>query len=254
MLFGVTKDFPGLHHKEPFAGLFELANGGTLFLDEIGDLPLAVQPKLLRAIQEGEIRPLGAPHTIRVDVRVVAATNRNLEQARQNGTFRDDLYHRLNTMELYTPPLRERREDIPELLQHLLTKTCEKLKRPVVPFSDEAWQLLLAYDYPGNVREMENLIDRAVILTSSQDIQPDVLPIEANHAAPQDFIQQLADLTLAEAKWMLEKMYLEMQWHNAQGNLSQTARKAGIDRKNLRIKLRQHQLYDQPPSDADADG
>ena len=254
MLFGVTKDFPGLHHKEPFPGLFELADGGTLFLDEIGDLPFTVQPKLLRTIQEGEIRPLGAPHTIRVDVRIVAATNRNLEQAMQNGTFRDDLYHRLNTMELITPPLRERQEDIPELLQHVLTKTCEKLKRPAVHLSDEALQRLLEYDYPGNVRELENLIDRAVILTTGDEIQPDVLPIEATHAAPQEFIQRLPDLTLAEAKLLVEKMYLEVQLRNAEGNISRAARKAGIDRKNFRNKLKQHRLYDQPPDDADSDG
>lgn len=237
-------NFPGFHNKEPTTGLFELANGGTLFLDEIGDLPLAVQPKLLRAIQEGEICPLGASHVVHVDVRILAATNRNLEQAMQAGHFRPDLYHRVNTMTLKTIPLRQRQEDIPALVEHFLARTCARQKRSQLQASAEAMEILCAYDYPGNVRELENLIERAVLLTDGDSICPDVLPIYQGHNPAPTPAALLVDLTLAEAVDRLEKTYLELQLQLAQGNISQAARRAGIDRKSLRQKLKKHQMSD----------
>lgn len=241
-LFGVTKNYPGLQRKEPLTGLFELADGGTLFLDEIGDLPLAVQPKLLRALQEREIRPLGAQHPIRIDVRIIAATNRNLEQAMQSGHFRTDLYHRLNVITIGTPPLRERRDDIPELVQHFLAKMCEKLKRPLLHIADSALHILCAYDYPGNVRELENLLERAVILTSGKEILPDALSLDAKQPLSQDLMQKLSQIKLSEAHQLMEKMYLELQLQHTQGNISQAALHAGIDRKNFKQKLKKHNI------------
>jgi DNA-binding NtrC family response regulator len=243
MLFGVIKNHPGLHSKEPLQGLFELADGGTLFLDEIGALPLAVQPKLLRAIQEGEIRPLGAPHTVRADVRVIAATNRDLEQAMQAGQFRADLYHRLNVVTLEAVPLRQRKDDIPALIEHFLSRACEKQKRPKFQLSDEALEVLLAYDYPGNVRELENLIERAVILTAGDTIFPEVLPVRPRGVGGAlDLMPNLSDLTLAEALNRLEKTYLEQQLRHTRGNISQAASRAGIDRKNFREKLKKYNI------------
>ena len=239
-LFGVTSNYPGLHRQEALTGQFVLADGGTLFLDEIGDLPIGVQPKLLRALQERKVRPLGAPHTVQVDVRVIAATNRDLEAAMRNGQFRADLYHRLNVVTIEVPPLRDRKDDIPKLVQHFLTKTCERLKRPFTRISDEALQILLAYDYPGNVRELENLIDRAVILTSNHIIMPEVLPINLNQTFTSDLMQNLPHLTLSEAHGILEKTYLELQLQQTRGNISQAARRAGIDRKNFKQKLKKY--------------
>ena len=248
LLFGVTRHYPGLHNEEPAIGLFELSNGGTLFLDEIGDFPLAVQPKLLRAIQEGEIRPRGAPHVVHVDVRVLAATNRNLEQAIHEGHFRPDLYHRLNTMTLEAIPLRQRKEDIPALVEHFLMQACARQKRPRLKLADAAMAVLRAYDYPGNVRELENLVARAVLLTEGDSIHPDVLPMYLGNAPSPALNTPLAELTLAEAIDHLEKTYLKLQLQHTQGNISQAARRAGIDRKSLRQKLRKHNIVSEPDS------
>lgn len=242
LLFGVIGNFPGFHNKEATTGLFELANGSTLFLDEIGDLPLAVQPKLLRAIQEGEICPLGAAHVVQVDVRVLAATHRNLAQAMQEGHFRPDLYHRVNTMTLETIPLRQRQEDIPTLVAHFLARACTRQKRAQLQASAEALEVLCAYDYPGNVRELENLIERAVLLTDGDSIRPDVLPMYRGDNLSPTPLTLLADLTLAEAVDRLEKTYLALQLQHTQGNISQAARRAGIDRKSLRQKLKKHSI------------
>lgn len=246
MLFGVTKNFPGFHRKEPLTGFFELADGGTLFLDEIGDLPLTVQPKLLRVLQEGEIRPLGASRPLRVDVRVIAATNRNLAQAIQSGDFRADLYYRLDGITLEAPPLRERKSDIPALVDHCLAKACEKMKRPLLHLADAALQTLLDYDYPGNVRELENLIDRAVILTSGDTILPNMLPLTLEKSASQGLMECLSQYTLTEAHRLLEKTYLELQLRHTQGNISQAAKRAGMDRKNFRQKVKKHHISIEP--------
>ncbi|MTI32183.1 sigma-54 interaction domain-containing protein [Xanthovirga aplysinae] len=163
-LFGHEKGaFTGAINKS--IGRFELADGGTIFLDEIGELPLELQPKLLRVLQEGEFERLGNPKPIKVNVRVIAATNKDLEKAVEKGTFREDLFYRLNVFPLQTIPLRERKDDISFLVQHFCYKFSQKMGKNIEVISDKLMQALEAYDWPGNVRELENLIERGVILS-----------------------------------------------------------------------------------------
>ncbi len=157
-------------------GLFEAADGGTLFLDEVGELPLTIQVKLLRAIQERIIRRVGGVEDIKVDVRIIAATNRNLEEMVKSGAFRQDLFYRLNVIQIQTPALRDRREDIPLLATFFLKKYTEKLQKPVSAISQEAMDALKKYEYPGNVRELENIIERTVALEGGATILPESLP------------------------------------------------------------------------------
>src|SRR5262245_1290593 len=174
-LFGHTGTaFTGARH--PRAGLIEAADGGTLFLDEVGELPLPVQPKLLRSLQEGAVRRVGANAEKSVDLRVVAATNRNLEQDVRDGRFREDLYWRLNVIRLEAPPLCERSFDIPLLVENFVNKASEAAKRPPLDLSSEALAILTAYSWPGNVRELENAIERAVAFARGPIITPDDLP------------------------------------------------------------------------------
>jgi PAS domain S-box-containing protein len=174
-LFGHEKGaFTGAIAKK--IGRFELADKGTIFLDEIGDLPLELQSKLLRVLQEGEIERLGNPHTIKVDVRVIAATNRNLEVAIQKGSFREDLYFRLNVFPLFIPPLHERKEDIPILVKHFAKKYGVKMGKKITKYPQSVTSKLQTYHWPGNVRELENVIERAVILSANDILVIDELP------------------------------------------------------------------------------
>jgi Nif-specific regulatory protein len=157
-------------------GKLEIANGGTVFLDEIGELPTSLQAKLLRVLQDREFDRVGGTRPIPVDIRVIAATNRDLAEEIKKGTFREDLYHRLNVVALTLPPLRDRREDIALLASYFVTKYSEQVKRRVVGLSPEAVKLLESYDWPGNVRELENTIERAVVLGSTDLILPEDLP------------------------------------------------------------------------------
>ena len=176
-LFGYEKGaFTGANAQRK--GLVEAADGGTLFLDEIGELPLEAQARLLRLLQEKEVRRLGATQTRSVDIRLVAATHRNLKQLAAEGLFREDLYYRLNVIELIIPPLRERGSDIIEIAQALLQKTCQKLHVNPLSFDAESLAAMLAYSWPGNVRELENAIERAVILAEGKTISPDLLAID----------------------------------------------------------------------------
>jgi two-component system response regulator PilR (NtrC family) len=174
-LFGhVRGAFTGaLHNKE---GLFELADGGTLFLDEVGDLPLPLQVKVLRAIQDKSFRRVGGTNDQRVDARIVSATNRRLEEAVAQGRFREDLYYRLNVIEIPLPPLRERKDDVALLVDHFIAKYARELGKDVKGISDEALARLVAYRFPGNVRELENVIERAAALTRGPVIQVESLP------------------------------------------------------------------------------
>ena len=157
-------------------GLFEVARGGTLFLDEVGELPLSLQVKLLRVIQEKSLRRVGGTKDVDVDVRVVSATNRELEQLISEGSFRNDLFYRLNVIQIPIPPLRERREDIPLLIRHFVDKLSMESGRVVESMSGEALKRLIAYDYPGNVRELENIVERSVALSRGEEIQVEMLP------------------------------------------------------------------------------
>jgi len=185
-LFGHEKGaFTGAIQRK--VGRFELANGGTIFLDEIGDLPLLLQSKLLRVLQEGQFERLGNSHTMTVDVRVIAATNRELEQAIDFGDFRKDLYYRLNVFPILVPPLRERREDIPLLLKHFVIKSVEKTGKKITSIPSETIEKLQAYSWPGNVRELENFVERAVILSTGGILQLDDMPhCPLIHSAPPD--------------------------------------------------------------------
>lgn len=174
-MFGHKKgSFTGAVADKP--GLFEVADGGTLFLDEVGELPLTIQVKLLRALQERIIRRVGSTEDTKVEVRIIAATNRNLEEMVQKGTFRQDLYYRLNVIHIRTPSLRERKEDIPILALHFLKKFNGKLNKNINSISDETMEILKKYEYPGNVRELENLIERTVALEAGATILPESLP------------------------------------------------------------------------------
>lgn len=159
-------------------GLVEAADGGTLFLDEIGELPLEAQARLLRVLQESEIRRVGSVQSKKVNVRLVAATHRNLKELAKKGEFREDLYYRLNVVELKLPPLRERGDDVLELAQTLLQRACEKLNRPLLKFSNQCISAIEQYNWPGNVRELENAVERSVILNDGEDIEADAMAID----------------------------------------------------------------------------
>src|SRR5882757_1398009 len=182
-LFGYMKGaFTGANENR--RGLFQAAHGGTLFMDEIGNMSLAMQVKLYRVLQEGKVRPLGSNEELDVDVRVIAATNKDLEKAIAAGEFREDLFYRLSVIPIHVPALRERREDIPLLARHFLEQFRKSMEKPIQGISPEAMGLLESYDWPGNVRELENTIERAVALESGMEISPRVLPERVNGISP----------------------------------------------------------------------
>jgi formate hydrogenlyase transcriptional activator len=169
--------------SERRVGRFELANNGTLFLDEVGELPLETQVKLLRVLQEQEFEPVGSNHTIKVNVRIIAATNRDLEKAVQSGGFRSDLYYRLNVIPLHVPALRDRRSDIPEMVMAFLQGSAKRMGKPIHSVSRETMRLLLDYPWPGNIRELQNVIERGVVLSRGSVLRlgADLLPVEESH-------------------------------------------------------------------------
>lgn len=194
-LFGYVRGaFTGAYTSK--IGRFEMAQGGTIFLDEIGAISESVQTKLLRVLQEKEISRLGSNESIKVDVRVIAATNRDLEQALQQGQFREDLYYRLNVVPIFIPPLRQRKEDIPLLIQHFLNKYGEENNKRGLKFSKQALELCMEYDWPGNVRELENAVESAVILSEGDTILPEHLPfnIYKSQAPPTTQLDWLINL------------------------------------------------------------
>jgi transcriptional regulator with PAS, ATPase and Fis domain len=166
--------FTGAHTNKK--GLFEAAAGGTLFLDEIGDMPISLQSKLLRVLQDKEIRPVGGNQSVKVDVRIIAATHQDMNKAIAEGRFRQDLYYRLNVIPVRIPPLRERAEDIPVLVQHFVRRYADELGKRVEGMDAEAYEVLSRHAFPGNVRELENLIERAVALSRGPTIGIDLLP------------------------------------------------------------------------------
>jgi DNA-binding NtrC family response regulator len=231
-------------------GLFEAADGGTLFLDEIGDVPLATQVRLLRAIQEGEVKRVGATDAISVDVRLIAATHVDLEEARKQGKFRDDLYYRLNVIRVDLPPLRERPEDIPLLAAHFLDRLKSKLGRKLEGFTAGALSALALHAWPRNVRELENVIERAAVLSPGPTISETDLPGEIQNAkkpAAEDVaFRRLSEMPFAQAKALsvaaFERRYLTTVLERANGNITQAALAAGMDRSNFRRLLKEYEL------------
>ncbi len=225
-------------------GLFEAAHRGTVFLDEIADLPLPAQVQLLRTLQEGEVRRVGSVDTVHVDVRVVAATNVDLAAARAKGSFRDDLYDRLNVISIRMPALHERGEDIPLLAHHFVQRSAGRQRKPPPKIGDEVMELLLRYPWPGNVRELENAMERAVILCQGDRLVPGDLPpqIAENElrALPEAPVLSELQYTLAKqaALSAFERRYLGAMMRRTKGNLSEAARLAGMDRSNFRRLLK----------------
>jgi DNA-binding NtrC family response regulator len=218
-------------------GLFVEADVGTIFLDEIGELALPLQAKLLRVLQEHEIRPLGATKTQRVDVRVLAATNRNLESMLTDGSFREDLFYRLNVIQLDLPPLRARPEDILPLADHFLAEATAAQGRRF-RLAPDAQQILLAYSWPGNVRELHNVLERGIALCQGELIAPDDLPNHVREKKPADFLAAAVArrMTLSE----LEREYIERVLDDEGGNKTRAAQRLGLDRKTLYRKLEEY--------------
>ena len=220
-------------------GKFELADGGTLFLDEIGDLALDLQTKLLRVLQDKEFQRVGGVKDLRVDVRILAATNRDLHQAMQRGVFREDLYYRLNVVAITLPRLRDQRPDIPLLVHHFLRHYCREVNRSRFGMSQEALALLCAYHWPGNVRELQNTIERAVVLSQGLDIAAADFPMEIRQAGrpPTDTSSSLesidASLPLAEALTIFKRAKVLQALEMARGNQSQAAKILGLQPSNL---------------------
>jgi DNA-binding NtrC family response regulator len=223
------------------AGVLRTAVGGTLFLDEVGDLPLDVQPKLLRFLEQGEVLPVGDPRPQRVDVRVVAATNADLESRVSEGKFREDLFYRLSVIRIHVPPLRERREEIPHLSTFFLREACERMGKPGVRLSAETLDLFDTFLWPGNVRQLRNEIQRAVAMASSEGtISPDLLsPVFAADRTAADAVlrPRLRRTTLAAAVEKLEREMIQAALERSSGNISETARLLGLTRRGLYLKM-----------------
>jgi len=252
-LFGFERGaFTGADHSKP--GRFELADDGTLFLDEIGEISSEMQVKLLRALQEGEFERVGGLKTISVSVRLIAATNRNLQEAIEDGEFREDLYYRLNVVPIRLPPLRERTEDIPALVQHFVTKYNLRLSRAVEGVSEEGLEVLQRYSWPGNIRELENVIERTLLFCDSavvgeDDLPPDLkeacggdsppVPIPAIHLPAGDAgLKDVVKQTMSQ----IERQYITRALEETTGNVTQAARLLKISRKSMQNKMKEFGL------------
>jgi len=234
-LFGhVRGAFTSAHSAK--RGLFQSANGGTLFLDEIGELPLSMQVKLLRAVQEREVREVGSEISTKIDVRIITATNKDLGEAVKNGSFRNDLYYRISVVPLFLPPLRDRRDDIPLLAQHFLIASAKRANKDLRGFTPAALNRLVTHPWPGNVRELENVIEKASVMTRQDMITPDLLPsMGTSPDAP------LKPLT--EAKEEFEKTYLKNVLQLTGGNISRAAQFAGRYRADFYKMLKKYGLH-----------
>lgn len=234
------------------AGLFETAHEGTLFLDEIAELSPAAQAKLLRILADGEFQRVGSNHTRKVDVRVIAATHRNLRDRVQKGLFREDLYYRLAVVPIHLPPLRERREDIPILSSALLASIAQEIKVPKRPISDAALDKLRAYSFPGNIRELRNLLERALILGQAPELQPEDFPLPPGDIASTPIHHQLSlpevarllpeEIDLREALTQIERDLIGRALESSGGVQAQAARKLGLSRSDLGYKVSKYGL------------
>lgn len=238
------------HEKGAFTGAtarrigrFEAADTGTLFLDEIGDIPPGVQVKLLRVLQEKEFERVGGNETIKADVRLVAATNRDLEKAMKEGTFREDLYYRLNVVTVVIPPLRERKEDIPALMEHFIRKYGKENSRNIGGVTAETRDLLMRYSYPGNVRELENIIERAVVLTKGEIITSADIPLHLKTTESEEKIcVAKRDGSLTETLDTVERGIIMEALKSAGGVQTRAAEKLGISERVLRYKLKKFKI------------
>jgi two-component system, NtrC family, response regulator HydG len=261
-LFGHVKGaFTGAQREQK--GLFDAADGGTIFLDEIGDIPLSTQVRLLRVLQEGEIKRVGSADSVKVDVRVIAATHRDLPRLVKSGRFREDLFYRLNVINIPLPPLRERTEDVPLLAHHFLRRYSDRLGKRVKTLAPEAVELLCGYQWPGNVRELENAVERAVVLCRTETVTPaDLPPAVTGHTAPlvreaPPGGEEVLWLTLSYAAAKdqslrrFEKSYVEALMKACDNNISAAARRAGMDRSNFKRVLRKYRTDVEPDEPGD---
>jgi two-component system nitrogen regulation response regulator NtrX len=230
------------HHKGAFAGAaeakigkFQKADGGTLFLDEVGDMSLRTQSKVLRVLEEQRIEPVGAAESMQVDARVVAATNKNLEEEIARGNFREDLFYRLNVIPFFVPPLRDRREDVAELAQHFLREFTTAYGRKAKELTPEAFEVLTEYHWPGNVRELKNLIERIVILNPQVRVDARHIPLNSRRPAERT-LERFG--SLQEVREAAEREYILKKLEETHGNVSRTAELLGLERSNLYRKMK----------------
>jgi two-component system, NtrC family, response regulator AtoC len=239
-LFGYEKGaFTGANQR--YKGKFELAHGGTLFLDEIGDMELTLQTKLLRAIQERKIVPLGSEKPVPVDFRLISATNKNLSEEVKRGNFREDLYFRLNVISVETPPLRKRREDIPLLVKYFIEKYSRQFNRDMSGITPSAAAVLEKYDYPGNIRELENIIERAVALASKDIIHVHDLPKEVIGELNLNVQKEWIPVYIGESLEEVEKKLIMATLEQFEGNRTKASKVLGISDRHLRTKVKEYQ-------------
>jgi len=237
------------HEKGAFTGAdkmrkgrFELADKGTIFLDEIGDIPLSIQVKLLRVLQEHQFERVGGTESINIDVRIIAATNHNLANKIKDGSFREDLFYRLNIVSIHIPPLRERKEDILPLIDFFLHKYSQENGKSDIEISKEAIDVLMKYNYPGNVRELENIIERAVVLARTNILATSDLPLTVKGVKYEDQLPELGKGTLTEQVEALEKRLIYDALKESSGNQTKAGKLLGITERNLRYKLQKYEI------------
>lgn len=241
-MFGFKKGaFTGADRN--YKGLFEAADEGTIFLDEVGDLPLSLQVKLLRFLQNNEIRPIGETQTRKVDVRIIAATSKNLEMEVKNGSFREDLFYRLNVLPIHLPPLMDRIEDIPLLCSHFVEHFSKKLSKHIIGISPSAMSLLSKHHWPGNVRELENIIERAVVLAEKDVLVPENFPPELSGGSGASKIEEIfKGFSLKTSREVLEKSLIRRALEATRGNRTQAARLLEISHPSLLSKMKAYNI------------
>jgi two-component system nitrogen regulation response regulator NtrX len=247
-LFGHEKGaFTGAHQRK--AGKFDMADKGTIFLDEIGDMSLKTQAKILRVLQEKSFERVGGTENITVDVRVIAATNKDLKEEVSKGRFREDLFYRLNVIPFHVPPLRERREDVPLLLSHFLKEFARETAREVPAMSKEAVEILCAYRWPGNVRELRNMVERLVIMARSNTITPEDIPSYIKGAQPAQPGSLFSGSLLKEARRDFEREFIVRKLKEFGGNIARTAEAIGIERSHLYRKIKSYGIEHEDSND-----
>jgi two-component system, NtrC family, response regulator AtoC len=258
-LFGYERGaFTGAVTSKP--GRFELADAGTLFLDEIGEVPIEMQVKLLRVLQESEFERVGGIKTTRVDVRVIAATNRDLLAEVEAGRFRKDLYYRLNVVPIHLPPLRDRRADVPALVRHFIEKYNKRLNKKIEGIADEALVTLQAYPWPGNIRELENLMERVILFADGPRIEAHDLPAPVRGGVggtslptPESPMHEIGETPLKEIlkarQAEIEKAFIVQALGKTEGNVTRAAKLLGISRKSLQTKMKEFGLRDESPAE-----